>query len=85
MTLSQPPPGKYICIEQPPGVCQLWKDDSLFMLFVESGQLWEMCLSKPFGRQIPGTWRYEFKFEKITEVSLVDKPANPFARVAMWK
>jgi hypothetical protein len=68
--------------EVPLGVRPLWPDSD-FLLNGTTGELWE-CGPR-FERKIPGTFFFEFVFDEITEVSLVDKPANKYARVALWK
>jgi hypothetical protein len=55
------------------------------MLAVESGELWECCLSKDFVREIPGTFRFEIADLKIHEVSLCERGKDRRAVVALVK
>jgi hypothetical protein len=71
--------------EVPLGVVPLWKGDSFFVWHVETGELYEACISKPFYRQIPGVFKYEFRDLVVEEISLVTQGACRYAKVALIK
>jgi hypothetical protein len=65
-------------------VWKMFKDS--FFITSTTGELWE--IGPVYRRRVPGLYHWEspvIDHLVITEVSLVDVGANPFARIAMFK